>query len=32
MAMTRKEPVKGINEGDSLSQAEFVNEISGVSA
>jgi len=32
MNMTRKGQVKGINQGDSLSQAESINEIFGVSA
>jgi transposase-like protein len=30
--MIRKGQVKGINQGDSVSQAEFINEIFGVSA
>jgi transposase-like protein len=32
MNMIRKGQVKGINRGDSLSRAEFINEIFGVSA
>src|SRR5919202_3949172 len=32
MAMLRKGQVKGINRGDSVSQAEFIHEIFGVSA
>ena len=32
MAMIRKGQVKGINQGDSVSQAEFINELFGVSA
>jgi transposase-like protein len=32
MAMIRKGQVKGVNQGDSVSQAEFINELFGVSA
>ncbi|MBD1845709.1 IS6 family transposase [Cyanobacteria bacterium FACHB-63] len=32
MAMIRKGQVKGISRGDSVSQAEFINELFGVSA
>jgi transposase-like protein len=32
MSMIRKGQVKGINQGNSVSQAEFINEIFGVSA
>ncbi|MEP0919779.1 IS6 family transposase [Leptolyngbya sp. DQ-M1] len=32
MAMLRKGQVKGINRGDSVSQAVFINELFGVSA
>jgi transposase-like protein len=32
MVMIRKGQVKGINRGDSVSQAEFINEILGVIA
>jgi IS6 family transposase len=32
MAMIRKGQVKGISQGDSVAQAEFVNELFGVSA
>ncbi|MEH2184313.1 DDE-type integrase/transposase/recombinase [Nostoc sp.] len=32
MNMIRKGQVKGINQGDSVSQAEFINKIFGVSA
>lgn len=32
MSMIRKGQVKGINQGDSVSQAEFINELFGVSA
>lgn len=32
MAMIRKGQLKGINQGDSVSQAEFINELFGVSA
>jgi IS6 family transposase len=32
MKMIRKGQMKGINRGDSVSQAELINEIFGVSA
>jgi transposase-like protein len=32
MAMIRKGQVKGINQGDSVSEARFINELFGVSA
>ncbi|MBD1847199.1 DDE-type integrase/transposase/recombinase [Cyanobacteria bacterium FACHB-63] len=32
MSMIRKGQVKGINQGDSVSQAQFINEIFGVIA
>lgn len=32
MAMLRKGQVKGINQGDSVSQARFINELFGVTA
>ncbi len=32
MAMIRKGQVKGINQGDSVSQARFINELLGVTA
>jgi hypothetical protein len=32
MAMLRKGQVKGISQGDSVSQAQFINEIFGVVA
>jgi transposase-like protein len=32
MAMLRKGQVKGVSQGDSVSQVEFINELFGVSA